>query len=131
MSVLAVVCFALAHPLVGLFTSDPAVRDSAATGLRVLCLGQPFWGLGQVYAGALRGAGDTRFPMLATTAGVWFVRLPVAWFFGLFLGLGLPGLFISNSVDAATRAAFVTYRFMRGKWRDRLTARPVNVERTI
>jgi putative MATE family efflux protein len=131
MSVLAVVCFALAHPLVSLFTTDPAVRDTAATGLRVLCLGQPFWGLGQVYAGALRGAGDTRFPMLATTAGVWFVRLPVAWFFGLFLGLGLPGLFISNSVDAATRAAFVTYRFMRGKWRDRLPARRVNGEGTI
>ncbi len=123
MSGLAVVCFIFADPLVGLFTNDPAVRDAAATGLRVLCFGQPFWGLGQVYAGALRGAGDTRFPMLATTAGVWLVRLPVAWFFGIFLGLGLPGIFISNSVDAATRATFVTYRFLRGKWRDRLSSR--------
>lgn len=123
MSGLAVVCFLVAEPLVGLFTEDPEVRSLAATGLRVLCFGQPFWGLGQVYAGALRGAGDTRFPLLATTAGVWFVRLPTAWFFGLFLGWGLSGLFISNSVDAATRAAFVTYRFLRGRWRDRLTAR--------
>ncbi|CAA9574341.1 MAG: Multi antimicrobial extrusion protein (Na(+)/drug antiporter), MATE family of MDR efflux pumps [uncultured Thermomicrobiales bacterium] len=123
MSGLAVVSFLIAEPLVGLFTEDPEVRSLAATGLRVLCFGQPFWGLGQVYAGALRGAGDTRFPLLATTAGVWFVRLPTAWFFGLFLGWGLSGLFISNSVDAATRAAFVTYRFLRGRWRERLTAR--------
>lgn len=124
MSGLAVVCFILADPLVGLFTSDPEVRRTAATGLRVLCFGQPFWGLGQVYAGALRGAGDTRFPMLATTAGVWLVRLPVAWGLGLFFGMGLSGIFVSNSVDAATRAAFVAVRFIRGKWRERLAVRP-------
>lgn len=123
MSALAVVCFVVAEPLVGLFTTDPEVRSLAATGLRVLCFGQPFWGLGQVYAGALRGAGDTRFPLLATAAGVWVVRLPVAWFCGLFLGWGLAGIFISNSVDAATRAAFVTYRFLRGRWEARPTAR--------
>ncbi len=123
MSGLAVVCFVVAEPLVGLFTADPEVRSLAATGLRVLCFGQPFWGLGQVYAGALRGAGDTRFPLVATAAGVWAVRLPVAWFCGLFLGWGLAGIFISNSVDAATRAAFVTYRFLRGRWEARPTAR--------
>lgn len=123
MSGLAVVCFFVAEPLVALFTADPQVRSLAATGLRVLCFGQPFWGLAQVYAGALRGVGDTRFPLVATTAGVWLVRLPVAWFFGLFLGWGLSGLFISNSVDAATRAAFVTFRFVRGRWREQLAAR--------
>lgn len=52
--------------------------------------------MGQVYAGALRGSGDTRFPMLATTIGVWIVRLPIAWFLCLALGLGLPGLFLSK-----------------------------------
>jgi putative MATE family efflux protein len=123
MTGLAIVCFALADPLVGLFTVDLAVRDAAANGLRVLCLGQPFWGLGQVYAGALRGVGDTRFPMISTTIGVWIVRLPVAWFFCLWLGLGLPGLFISNSVDAALRALLVTVRFLRSRWHERILAR--------
>jgi putative MATE family efflux protein len=123
MTGLAVVCFIVADPLVGLFTADPAVRSAAATGLRVLCLGQPFWGVGQVYAGALRGVGDTRFPMLSTSIGVWVVRLPVAWFFCLWLGLGLPGLFISNSADAAIRALLVTVRFLRSRWQERLSAR--------
>ncbi len=117
MSGLAVVSFIFAGPLVGLFTSDPAVREAATAGLRVLCLGQPFWGLGQVYAGALRGTGDTRYPMWATAAGVWLVRLPVAWLCGYPLGLGLPGIFISNGVDAATRALLVARRFALGRWR--------------
>lgn len=133
MTGLAVVCFVVADPLVGLFTTDPAVQAAAATGLRVLCLGQPFWGLGQVYAGALRGVGDTRFPMLSTSIGVWIVRLPVAWFFCLALGLGLPGLFISNSVDAATRSLLVTVRFLRSRWQERVVAgggRAADAERT-
>lgn len=113
MSLFAILCFIFAPQLMGIFTSDPTVRDAAAAGLRVLSLGQPFWGLGQVYAGALRGSGDTRFPLWATAAGVWLVRMPVAWFCGLTLGLGLPGICISNGVDAATRAAIVVARFQR------------------
>ncbi len=113
MSIFATFCFIFAPLLMSVFTNDPAVRDAAATGLRVLCLGQPFWGLGQVYAGALRGSGDTRFPLWATTAGVWLVRMPVAWVCGITLGLGLPGICISNGVDAATRAAIVMARFQR------------------
>jgi len=127
MTGLVVVCFALADLLVGLFTVDPAVQSAAATGLRVPCLGQPFWGLGQVYAGARRGVGDTRLPMLSTTLGVWIVRLPVAWFFCLWLGLGLPGLFISNSVDAALRALLVAVRFLRSRWQERALARAAHV----
>lgn len=113
MTLLAVLCFIFAPQLMGLFTADATVRDAAAEGLRVLCLGQPFWGLGQVYAGALRGSGDTRFPLWATTAGVWLVRMPVAWVCGITLGWGLPGIFVSNGVDAATRAAIVLGRFRK------------------
>lgn len=121
MSGLAIFCFAFASPLVSLFTTDPEVRRESAAGLRVMCLGQPFWGLGQVYAGALRGAGDTRFPMWATSAGVWLVRMPVAYLFGFLLGFGLPGIFVSNGVDAGVRALLVTRRFHSGQWRERLS----------
>jgi len=61
--------------------------------------------------------------MFSTSVGVWIVRLPVAWFFCLWLGLGLPGLFISNSVDAAIRALLVTLRFQRSRWYERVVAR--------
>lgn len=128
MSGLAVVCFLFADQLVGAFTSDPAVRSTGATGLRVLCLGQPFWGLGQTYAGALRGAGDTRYPMWATAAGVWLVRMPVAWFCGYVLGFGLPGIYVSNGVDAGARALLVYRRFAAGRWRERLKAREAGAD---
>jgi putative MATE family efflux protein len=123
MTALAVLGFAFAAPLVGLFTADPSVQAASATGLRVLCLAQPMWGLGQVYAGSLRGTGDTRYPMVATAAGVWLVRMPVAYLCAFTLGFGLPGIFVSNGVDATVRAALVTRRFLQGKWRERLVKR--------
>lgn len=122
MTGLAVLCFIFADPLLGLFTDDPVVRAVGAGGLRVLCLAQPLWGLGQVYAGALRGAGDTRFPMWATSLGVWLIRMPVAYLCGYVLGFGLPGIFVSNGVDAGVRAALVTRRFLAGGWHARLDA---------
>jgi Na+-driven multidrug efflux pump len=108
---LAAFCFIFAPVLMGFFTNDPAVRAEAAAGLRALCLGQPFWGLSQVYAGALRGSGDTRFPLWATAVGVWLVRVPLAYVFGLTLGFGLAGICFSSAIDAATRASMVIARF--------------------
>jgi multidrug resistance protein, MATE family len=113
MVVLATGCFIFAPTLMGFFTDDPAVRAEAAAGLRALCFGQPFWGLSQVYAGALRGSGDTRFPLWATAVGVWLVRVPFAWVFGLTLGFGLAGICFSSAIDAGTRAAIVITRFRK------------------
>jgi Na+-driven multidrug efflux pump len=110
---LATACFIFAPTLMGFFTDDPAVRAEAAAGLRALCFGQPFWGLSQVYAGALRGSGDTRFPLWATAVGVWLVRVPFAWVFGITLGFGLAGICFSSAIDAATRAAIVITRFRK------------------
>lgn len=110
---LATACFIFAPTLMGFFTDDPTVRAEAAAGLRTLCFGQPFWGLSQVYAGALRGSGDTRFPLWATAAGVWLVRVPFAYVFGIGLGFGLAGICFSSAIDAAVRASIVITRFQK------------------
>ncbi|GIT29945.1 MAG: hypothetical protein Ct9H300mP1_19910 [Planctomycetaceae bacterium] len=43
-----------------------------------------------VYTAALRGAGDTRFPLVAHVAG-FRVRLPLAWWAGMEMGGGCCG----------------------------------------
>ncbi|HEX2184723.1 MAG TPA: MATE family efflux transporter [Chloroflexota bacterium] len=116
--ILAGVLFAvLAEPVMRLFTADAAVVELGRVALPVLALAQPFWAVGQVYAGTLRGAGDARFPMLATSAGMWLVRLPLAYLFGIVLGWGLPGVYLSSTFDAALRAVLNYYRYRSGRWR--------------
>ncbi|OQW64151.1 MAG: hypothetical protein BVN28_03580, partial [Nitrospira sp. ST-bin4] len=45
--------------------------------------------LTMVLAGSLRGAGDTRFIMGATTVGMWGVRVPMALIVALWLHLSV------------------------------------------
>ncbi len=104
------------HQIMHLFTQDPEIDAIGTAALRVLAISQPFQAVGQVLAGSLRGAGDTRFPMFATGLSVWLVRLPLGWLFGVPLGLGLSGVYISNVIDAGVRAAANFLRYRRGKW---------------
>lgn len=71
MGTMAIVFFAFARPIMGIFTEDPTVADLGARSLRVLAFSLPLWGQGFVWAGALRGAGNTRLPLITNTAGMW------------------------------------------------------------
>ncbi len=116
MGSLAVLFFFGGPWLVRLFTSDPEIVRIGAAGLKALAVGQPFFACSMVVAGALRGAGDTRFPMLVASLGMWAVRLPVAWWFAIELGWGLPGDFASFALGSAIEAAVMTWRYRRGYW---------------
>jgi putative MATE family efflux protein len=118
---LAGVLFAVfADPVMRLFSTDPEVIALGSIALPVLCLAQPFWAIGQVYAGTLRGAGDARFPMMATSVGMWGVRLPLAYLLGIVLGFGLPGVYLTSAFDSGLRAYLNWRRYRSGKWQTRL-----------
>src|SRR5262245_49069247 len=71
MSAIAALLIVFAPQIFHLFTSDAAVIEAGVPGLRVLALTQPFWAVLFVQAGALRGTGNTRFPLMVTGSGVW------------------------------------------------------------
>ena len=116
MGSLAVLFFFGGPWLTRLFTGDPEIIRIGASALKTLALGQPFFACSMVLAGALRGAGDTRFPMLVASLGMWVVRLPLAWWFALELGWGLPGAFASFALGSAVEATIMTWRYRRGYW---------------
>lgn len=57
--------------IIGWFTDDPVVIAIGTGGLFTLALTQPFWAISIVQSGALRGTGDTQFPLRVNTVGVW------------------------------------------------------------
>jgi MATE family, multidrug efflux pump len=116
MCTMGVGLFVFGEQIMRLFSSDPTIVAVGAPALRVIALSQPLQALGQVMAGSLRGAGDTRFPMIATGLSVWLVRLPLGWIFGVPLGWGLAGVYISNVLDAGVRASANFWRFRSGRW---------------
>jgi Na+-driven multidrug efflux pump len=120
---LAVMCsvgaaaFLLAGPLLRTFTSDPQVVAQGLYAVRGCALIELPLAWYFVFTGALRGAGDTRFVLLAQVLSIWLVRLPLAFWLGLTLGLGLSGVWAAMILDMATRASLLALRFRNGKWK--------------
>jgi multidrug resistance protein, MATE family len=76
------------------FSPDPAVVRVGATLLLVAAAFQLFDGVQVVTTGALRGAGDTKTPMLANFVAYWFIGIPLGYFLCFRLGWGALGVWI-------------------------------------
>ncbi|MCX5985249.1 MAG: MATE family efflux transporter [Chloroflexi bacterium] len=91
--------FVLFSPaLVALYTGVPEVIDSGIPGLRVIGIYLPISSVAIVFGSALRGSGNTRFPMIASALVMWLVTLPLAWVAGNVLHAGLTGMLFAFSV---------------------------------
>jgi Na+-driven multidrug efflux pump len=129
MSIMGIAFFFFGETILRIFTDDPRLLELGGEAMAVIAFSQPPLALAFVLAGALRGAGDVRFPMIVTTVVVWLVRLPTGMFLGLdtvcipftglcipALGLGLPGIYGALIVEASIRAILFFFRFRSGKW---------------
>jgi len=95
-------------------------REVIALGRPLLALGalfQLFDALQIVAGGALRGAGDTRWPFVAQTLLAWTVRLPLAWLFAVTLEGGVVGAWYAEFVFILSLAAALAFRFRGGAWK--------------
>src|SRR6185437_1691774 len=90
----------LAYPLVGLFGTTPAVAQIAGAYLQITLGTLLLLILNLTCSAVLRGAGDTRTPMLATLLAN-IVNAVAAWAL-IFGGLGLPALGPNGSAWAAS-----------------------------
>jgi MATE family multidrug resistance protein len=119
MSFCGVVLVVFPRELAALFRDDAAVIEAAVPLLRIAALFQIFDGTQSAVSGALRGAGDTRLPLLANLVAYWFVGLPVAEVLAFRAGMGPVGLWVGLSAGLIVVAILLTWRFHR------LTRRPV------
>ncbi len=122
MGAMGLAFFFLGPQIMRLFTDDRAIIEQGAAALKVVALAQPGQALGMVLAGTLRGAGDTRYPMMTTGGVMWLVRLPVAWFCGIFLGFGLVGIYFGWLVDSLVLSLLNWLRYRTGDWKKRRVA---------
>ena len=98
---------------VGLFTADPEVAAYGIIFCYIAAFIQAPLASSMVFAGALRGAGQTRFVMYTTIIGAWGIRLPFAYLFGVLAGGGIIWVWIAMLIDWMARS---TILFGRYKW---------------
>ncbi|GAB4162556.1 MAG: MATE family efflux transporter [Planctomycetaceae bacterium] len=95
---------------------DSQVRAVGIPAFRINALFQVSLAVSIVYVYALRGAGDTRYPLVINVLGIVGVRLPLAYYLGITCDLGLLGAWLGMGGDMTVRALLVTMRFFRGRW---------------
>jgi len=78
--------------LARIFTTDAGVVAIAASLIPIAGIFQVFDGIQAVAAGILRGAGDTRVPMVIALIGFWVLGVPVSALLAFVAGAGASGL---------------------------------------
>ncbi len=109
--------FAFAEPIARIFIGDPNVIAYTVTFIRIHAVSIPAVGAFFAIDGALRGAGDTRFPLMTSLSGIYGIRLPLSFIFGFVLSWGIVGIWIPLVIEYWYRAAVISDHFRRGKWK--------------
>ena len=122
MTALSVILVSMAEDLARFMIADEEVVQLTVAFIYIIAIVQPIMACEFTLSGALRGAGDTRFPLLATLCGIFLGRLIPAWI-AASLGLSVYWIFAVMILDYGIKALMLTLRFRSGKWLDiRLSA---------
>ena len=117
MSMMGIVFFLFPYALLRAFTSDESVIELGTIFLKIVALLQIPLALTMVLAGSLRGAGDTHFIMVATTIGMWLVRVPIAFIAGVWLHLEVFYVWLAMIADWTVRMGLMLWRYRSERWR--------------
>ncbi|MEO7512435.1 MAG: MATE family efflux transporter [Gemmatimonadaceae bacterium] len=110
MAVAATVLLTIPDGLARLFSTDPEVIAIAVTLIPLAGLFQMFDGVQGVSSGILRGAGDTRVPMMINLMGYVAIGLPLGAWLCLRAGYGARGMWWGLVVALASVAVALSWR---------------------
>ena len=96
--------------LAGFYTHDAQTIKLAASFLPMAAMFQLFDGTQTVAFGVLRGAGDTRVPLLANVVGYWLIGLPLGAALAFAGGAGPRGLWVGLILGLMTVACLLLLR---------------------
>jgi len=117
LTLVGIVFFTAAGPLVGLFRPEAAVVPIAVTCLQYVSLGYPFYAWGMTMEQAFNGAGDTATPTWINLFCYWLLQLPTAWFLSNHAGLGPRGVYLAICGAESVLAVVAVLLFRRGRWK--------------
>lgn len=109
--------FFMRYLIAGAFSDDQKVITICAN---LFCFGavyQVIDAMGVTTSGALRGAGDTRFPLIIMIICMWFFLIPAVYLFGNYFDFGVYGAWTASSLTCIIMGLCYFARFKSGKWK--------------
>lgn len=116
LSVVGVIAWLAAGPIVGVFTDNPTVQQTGVEFLHYVAPTFGCIGIIRAYTGGFRGTGKTMIAAGVALLTLGGVRLPVAFYAGEVLGP--TGLWLAFTVSNVFGAVLALGWFLRGTWRE-------------
>lgn len=115
MSAMGLLFVVFAWQIAALFIADRQVIAYTVAFMYALAAAQPLMAIDWTVTGALRGAGDSQFPLYGSLAGFYgmrlFLTILIAWHHG-----PIVWIWWSLLADYIVRSTLKTWRFRTGKW---------------
>jgi putative MATE family efflux protein len=106
-----------APQIMKLFTIEPEIIEKGALSIRIMGFIQVSQATQFILSGALRGAGDTRYPLYSTFIGVWGFRVVLSLLFVYGFKMDLYGIWLAAAADQFVRSFLIFNRFKKGAWK--------------
>ncbi|WGL98893.1 MATE family efflux transporter [Arsenophonus sp. aPb] len=112
-----VFCFWLFRiPLLDAITEDQNIIKLLLPLFLLSVFLEPGRTLNIVMVNALRAAGDARFPFCTALISMWGIALPISYFLGLKMGMGLLGIWLGFLCDEWLRGLTNAWRWRSKRW---------------
>lgn len=112
--------FVFGKPLLHFFSDELEVEKLATNLFWLSILMEPGRIFNIIVINALRATGDANFPMMMAIISMWGISVPLAYFLGINLGMGLLGVWIAFCVDEWIRGISMYCRWKTRIWEVRL-----------
>lgn len=113
MSITAILFICANQFLPYIYTEDHAVIYIASRLLIIAGFFQLFDGTQVVGLGVLRGIGDVNIPTVITFIAYWIIGIPLGYFLGIYLDLGVYGIWYGLTTGLLTASVLLFFRFQK------------------
>lgn len=103
----------LCKPIVLLFSSEADIYNNIIKAVIIMLIFSPVVALTINQTAALQALGDTKTPFIATTIGMWIVRISLTYLLGLKFELAIIGLWLAQGIDNLWRSILLNYYFKK------------------
>ncbi len=104
--------------LIKFFNTDPEVIRIGSINLKITAPFFIFIGISFILNNAMRGAGDSIFPLISSMLALWIIRVPFAYLFSRHFGI--HGVYMGIVFAWFVGALISGIYFLKGKWKDKI-----------
>ncbi|GAA6134368.1 MATE family efflux transporter [Oceaniserpentilla sp. 4NH20-0058] len=112
----ALIFAVFSQELAQLLTTEKAVQTYTALFFTVVAIALPFIATDFALGGAIRGAGETTYPLKVSMISLILVRFIMPFVF-LEMEFSINTMFLLTALDFGIKAVFMMYYFRSGKWK--------------